>query len=135
MRAIGIASGVIINLIVLSWLMKIEKRCSCSDDWRRDYIKYFTIAGTGLVLVSAFMTKDMIRPFIKPVIAGASVWGLASIVNAGSILTYIPELKKRGCECALEDDWRDNFIFWWSLIGVVVMMFVLTGGLLRLTAR
>jgi hypothetical protein len=69
--------------------------------------------------------------FMKGLLGFATVYGLAALVNVGSILTYIPDLKKKGCGCAIEDDWRDNFIFWYMIIGLVLastMLLVAAGA-------
>jgi hypothetical protein len=68
--------------------------------------------------------------FMKGLMGFATVYGLAALVNVGSILTYIPDLKKKGCDCAIEDDWRDNFIFWYMIIGLVLAstMIILRAG-------
>lgn len=114
--AVPILIGFVIQGIVLSWINKLERKCECSADWRRDYIKYFTIAmivfGVARLVVPE---KTEFMPLMLTI-------GLAGLVNLGSILSYIPDLKKNQCACAIEDEWRDNFIFWWTLIGLILMI-------------
>jgi len=107
-----IVPAVVLHSIVLSWINKLEKKCECSADWRRDYIKYFSIAS----IVLAILTGTMHKPN-KSVIM---LFGAAGLVNVGAILSYIPKLKKNQCECATENEWRDNFIFWWIIISLIV---------------
>lgn len=100
--------------IVLSWVNKIESKCECSSEWRRDYIKYFSIVSVLLVIGTTFMRQN-------PVLgAAAMVWFIASLVNIGAILSYIPALRKKQCDCALEGDWRDDAIFWWVIIAIAL---------------
>ena len=115
--------------IVLSWVLKNEKKCECGQDWRRDYIKYFNIVVIVLAVMQltarSFFKGQILgalnKPlFMKGLLGFATVYGLAALVNVGSILSYIPDLKKKGCDCAIEDDWRDNFIFWYMIIGLVL---------------
>jgi len=115
--------------IVLSWILKNEKKCECGQDWRRDYIKYFNIVVIVLAVMQltarSFFKGQILsalnKPlFMKGLLGFATVYGLAALVNVGSILSYIPDLKKKGCDCAIEDDWRDNFIFWYMIIGLVL---------------
>jgi hypothetical protein len=128
-QVVGSIGTIAFSAIVLSWIMKNEKKCACGQDWRRDYIKYFNI------IVIAFMVMNLTarsffraqirgalnKPlFLKGMLGFATVYGLAALVNAGSILTYIPDLEKKGCGCAIEDDWRDNFIFWYMIISLVL---------------
>ena len=127
--SLSAVSTIVFSAIVLSWILKSEKKCDCSQDWRRDYIKYFNIVAIVFAVVqltarSFFREKIMSalnKPlFLKGTLGVATVYGLAALVNAGSILTYIPDLKKKGCDCATEDDWRDNFIFWYMIIALVL---------------
>jgi magnesium-transporting ATPase (P-type) len=126
------AVGLVVQGIILSWILKIEKKCDCSKDWRRDYIKYVSIINIALTFLMLFLITFMRQKLIngitglgaRGVKAMGVVAALAVLVNLISILTYIPDLKKRDCTCALENDWRDNFIFWWMLIGTILMFIV-----------
>jgi hypothetical protein len=56
------------------------------------------------------------------VLAGAAFGAL--LVNLYAILTYVPKMNTVGCKCATENDWRDNFIYWWTLLSVALSAFV-----------
>ena len=107
--------GLAIQAIILSWIFKIERQCECSRDWRRDFIKYFSIA--NVVQVIAILGRVGIPPAVL------MTMGLAAIVQLYAVLTYIPKLQ-RDCSCATEYEWRDNFIFWWTLVGLVLSFVV-----------
>lgn len=111
--------------IVLSWILKIEKVCGCSDRWQRDYIKWHTIAAIGLMIavVAGIQIKNK-------VLAGAILG--AGLVNMYAILTFIPKLKKTGCSCATENEWRDNFIYAWTILGTLALVFFATSALLKM---
>ena len=115
------ALGLVVQGIVLSWILKIEKKCDCSKDWRRDYMKFYSIFSILFAFILMILRERAILFINKPIFAVLTIIG---IVNLASILTYIPSLKKRECTCAIEDDWRDNFIFWWTLIGLLLMIIV-----------
>ena len=128
-QVVGALGTIAFSAIVLSWILKNEKKCECGQDWRRDYIKYFNIAVIVFMVMNltarSFFREQIMgalnKPlFLKGLLGFATVYGLAALVNAGSILTYIPDLKKKGCDCAIEDDWRDNFIFWYMIISLVL---------------
>lgn len=106
-----VTPGLIIQSIVLSWIFKIERQCECSRDWRRDVIKYVSIA--SVVQALAILARIRIPPVVLMTVA------LAGLVYLYSVLTYIPKLE-RDCSCATEYEWRDNFIFWWNLVGLVL---------------
>jgi predicted benzoate:H+ symporter BenE len=111
---LAVVPGLVFNGIVLSWINKLEKKCECSADWRREYIKYYAI-----ILVVFGVVRALMPTFVKNVPL-LMILALAGLVNLGSILSYIPDLKKKQCECAIENDWRDNFIFWWIIISLVL---------------
>lgn len=115
------ALGLVVQGIVLSWILKIEKKCDCSKDWRRDFMKFYSIFSILFAFILMFLRERALLLIGKPILGVLTVIG---IVNLASILTYIPSLKKRECTCAIEDDWRDNFIFWWTLIGLLLMIIV-----------
>ena len=119
--AVPIIIGFVIQGIILSWINKLERKCECSADWRRDYIKYFSIA------MIVFGAARLVVPDQTEVMPVMLTVGLAGLVNVGSILSYIPDLKKKQCDCAIENDWRDNFIFWWILISLILTTLV-SGG-------
>lgn len=128
-QVVGALGTIAFSAIVLSWILKNEKKCECGQDWRRDYIKYFNIVVIVFMVMNltarSFFREQIMgalnKPlFLKGLLGFATVYGLAALVNAGSILTYIPDLKKKGCDCAIEDDWRDNFIFWYMIISLVL---------------
>lgn len=109
---VAVIPGLVLQGIVLSWINKLERKCKCSEDWRRDYIKYYSI----ILIVTSLLSASGFHPKNVPLFV---VIGLAGLVNLGSILSYIPDLKKKQCDCAIENDWRDNFIFWWILISLI----------------
>jgi hypothetical protein len=117
-RFAGLVPALVLNSIILSWVNKLEKKCECSTDWRRDYIKYFSIVAIIFAFANAFLPNQIKNLPLMLII------GLAGLVNLGSILSYIPGLKKKQCDCAIENDWRDNFIFWWIIISLILPFLV-----------
>jgi hypothetical protein len=132
---IGTGTTVAFNSIVLSWVLKIEKQCDCSKDWRREYIKYFSIISIAFSVLQAVsrqffvenVGKILMSPLLPGVLAGVSLFMVAGLVNMGSMLTYIPSLKKRKCNCARQNDWRDDFIFWFMVSSLVLSAVFLLG--------
>jgi hypothetical protein len=105
-------TGLALQGIVLSWIFKLERQCNCSKDWRRDYIKLYSFASI------AFIVTTFAKLRLPPV--ALMTLGLAALVNVYAVLSYIPALKRNACTCAVEDDWRDNFIYWWILLSLVL---------------
>jgi hypothetical protein len=125
MNKAGLVLGLGIQGIVLSWLHKLEKNCSCSDDWRREYMKAYSYVA---VAMSLFLLAGYQKQMRHPLVLGIGI--PAGIVNMYAVLSYIPKLKRERCTCATGDEWRDNFIFWWMAVsvGLTVLLLVLGAG-------
>ena len=53
---------ILINLVLFSYILKLEhEKCKCSDNWMRDYIKYYTsilvILSLITLMVPVFLGK------------------------------------------------------------------------------
>ena len=118
-------AGLAFQGIVLSWILKIEKVCGCSERWQRDYIKWYAIAAIGMMIAAVAGVQ------IKNKVLAGAIFG-ASLVNMYAILTYIPKLNSTGCSCATDGDWRDNFIYWWTVLGTLIMLFLVTSALFKM---
>ena len=118
-------AGLAFQGIVLSWILKLEKACGCSERWQRDYIKWYAIAAIGLMVAVAAGLG------IKNKTLAGAILG-AGIVNMYAILTFIPKLNKTGCTCATENDWRDDFIYWWTVLGTLAVVFFATSALFKM---
>jgi hypothetical protein len=114
----------IFQLIVLSWILKIEKSCDCSVDWRRDFMKYYSVGALLLALVFIANPKMAFHPSVLIILP-------LYLMYMYAVLTYIPSLHKTGCDCAVKGEWRDDFIFLWIGLGVAIQAFGLTKALLR----
>ena len=125
---LSVVPAAVFHGIVLSWINKLEKKCECSKDWRRDYIKYFSILSVLFVIFN-LIAHPKPTPMLGMI---AMAWAAAGFVNVGSILTYVPDLKRKQCDCAIEGDLRDDFIFWWVLIA---FMFAFAGSVIMLARK
>jgi hypothetical protein len=60
----------------------------------------------------------------------------AGLVNMYAILTFIPTLKYNGCTCAYTGDhgadFRQDFIYWWTLIGTLALLFFAMSALFKM---
>jgi len=110
--------NVVFYTLALNWIYKIhEHSCMCAQDWRKQYMYAFYIFALifNLLLIGINFKKDllsvakMLIPFII----------VSSIVYAGVALSYVVDLKKKGCSCSAGP--QRNMIFWLTLIQTVVI--------------
>ena len=130
---------VVISGLIVYYVMKLEYiKCHCSKSRKREYIKYFNMIFSILILIVTsityyndnFTTKktevysfnfDYTITFKNIIII---ILFLCSIINVFCIYTYIRELKEKECECALEAN-EDIYLFlhYYSLIQLLTLMF------------
>lgn len=116
-----------LNGIFLHYVYTLEKdQCECSFDWKRDYIKYYTIimfAVTLLAIVAPYLKNTNVNNFLGLL---ASILGLAGLVNLWCLYSYSKKLKDENCECS--DNWQRKFIYTYSVvIGILwIFAFLLT---------
>ena len=97
---------ILINLILFSYVLKLEReKCDCSDNWMRDYIKYYTsilvILSLITLIVPVFLgskTPKIMKSlafFIRMVVL------LATLVQVYVVFTYSQALNCNKKKCAV----------------------------------
>jgi hypothetical protein len=124
----GLTLGTILPILVLTWVRRLESiGCTCSDDWRRTFLKGYAIYHVTLIAVSIALLLIFRRFFA---ISGVIAWVLA-IVYVVSALQYIHRLKKEKCACS-EDVRREiTWIVAWIQAGLLafsVLLILFTVG-------
>ena len=112
---------IIVNLIIAStilyYVFQLEKlsNCDCSQDWRRQYVKYYFVFIVLLMLVSLFTG---IRIKNKAILVFLQVILLIQIL---ALFTYIRKLQKE-CKCATE---LDLYLFakYYSWLQMIILVF------------
>ena len=135
--------SIVVAVIVLTYVFKLEETsCECSKDWRRDYIKYYSMATLGLitlVVLSGMLGLNLGKMAVVRVVLVliSFAWTVASLTNIYAMFTYTHKLAwNQNCECSSQ--WQRTFIYYYSMIvasvlllGLVVMLIVLTNTLAR----
>jgi hypothetical protein len=111
-----------ISVMALSWINKLEETmCKCSEDYKRDYIKYylyvyilFLLLTIAISYVKLGKTAKQIMKFVNVVM----IIGL--ILNTIFAIMYINDL--RNCKCS-EDIRRDIYYY----LNIIYISFVALG--------
>ena len=121
---------ILINLILFSYILKLEReKCDCTDNWMRDYIKYYTSILVILSLITLVVPVFLGDKTPKIMKSLASVFRvivlLATLVQVYVVFTYSQALNcnKKKCECS--QDWRSQFMYWLGIFGFVVYVLML----------
>ena len=119
--------GVVVNVIFLTYVQKLEKdNCECSKDKFRDYIKYFSGAMVGLFVLNLVLSllsitvqvPKVLMLLVSLVILGAGVYQVYALFKYSHKLTF----SKPECKCS--EDWRRNFMFYFSIFYAIVLSMI-----------
>lgn len=110
----------LININASMWIAKLEKlNCACSDNFMRNYIKYFLFVMIPAIIVQLFVAIYMYSNNINSIcmsntmlmFVGFSrfIFGIFYIINICIAIIYINRLKELNCECS-EDIRRE--VYW-----------------------
>ena len=99
-----------------AWIRNMEtNHCSCSQDWRREFMKYFFLLAIALQFVIMAKGIDILHDYRVPL-------GMLSIAYLFVSLSYIMDLKTHSCECSR--DLERSILFWYSIIQVLAMIII-----------
>jgi len=127
-----------INFFALMWIHHLEEiACKCSENWKRDYIKYFLYVFFGMVIARMIVFAVTGQTLLQQNMLLTSImliYYAFSIVNIFVSIIYINELKNINCECS--EDVRREVYFYYNIVRLAlfgIMMLLLLGGMLLLS--
>jgi hypothetical protein len=99
------------------------QKCECSENWKRDFIKYFSMAAIGvivLLLVLLFINRlaSLPKALITLTNVLRGVYFVAFLVFLGVLFSYTRNLSncETGCKCS-EDKMRTVMKYFSALVG------------------
>ena len=100
---------------IFYFVLNMERqKCKCTEEPRRDIIKWYSLVLIVFVCVMPFMPKKY-AAVITPIIA------LCSLAYFVILFTYTHSLKhKNNCECS--NTWRRTFTFIYSILALVLIV-------------
>lgn len=118
--------NILVYYIIYEWILKLEKiGCKCSIDWRRYYIKYYTIfiiAYIFFTILYLFITDK----HLQLIIGVNLIILIAEIIYIIVSIQYINRLKKEKCDCS--DGYTREIIYIYSIIlGTIYILSFLIG--------
>jgi hypothetical protein len=132
--------GIVVNLAVMTYVLNMERdQCQCSVDWRRDYIKYFSIISVLSILFKAFINSGKLAATLPKLISiGLPVlMAIGGIVYIYSMLSYAIKMRDNKCGCS-EHSTRE-FMYWYimaiilsSVLVVITRMVVVMDGSVKI---
>ena len=113
-KAIQMIISIMVYGTIFYFVLNMEKKkCKCTEDTRRDIIKWYSL---GLIV---FTVLSPLIP-IKYEMVITTIIGFCSLAYLVVLFTYTHSLKhKKDCECS--NTWRRTFTFIYSIIALVMM--------------
>jgi hypothetical protein len=117
--------NVLLVLIFFNYVYQLEQNnCVCSDNWRRDFIKYYTA-----IIIYKIILYNIISNYKNPVLIEifnifTLFTNLFGLVYLWSLFTYAKLLKKKQCLCSntVSRNIMSNYsLFMFVLIGLLLI--------------
>ena len=123
---------ILVNILILVYVVNLEKnKCECSSDWKRDFIKYFTIILIVLNVVVLFVPQIK-KSKNKALLLLLGLLALVNLFNIAILLVYYVELNEKqrtGCECSI--NWKRHIMLFPVLALAVLYIFLLVRIMLK----
>lgn len=118
---------VCLNYLFYNYVSKLEKsECACSENWKRDFIKYyslFVLVYIGVLMALVFgsiFTKNMLDvKLIGPI---AMLIQILGFVYLYCLYTYSRELIDGNCECS--DMYERKLMYDYTMVIVYLYVFI-----------
>jgi heme/copper-type cytochrome/quinol oxidase subunit 4 len=119
--------GLAIQAIFFHYVYNLEKNdCKCSVDWRRTFIKYYSVFVLFTILTLIFLSMNKQYKFVQQLLRVILlIISILSIVNLYCLLSYSMHLKEKKCECSA--NLQRKFMYWYSIImsGLMIVYIML----------
>jgi uncharacterized protein YacL len=119
---VGGLINILYYVLIIRYIITLEdKLCNCVKDWRHDFIKYYSVGMIISVIIVMTFGKSLL---LGNVVLLRIVMFLLFGIYAWSLFTYISDLNKTKCSCAIEKQSNMHaFLNIWRyiLIGLFVL--------------
>lgn len=145
--------GLVIYALTLQWIDKLEKtKCKCSENFKRDFIKYFLYSYFAFVIINVIVmvitmshifytahhkpnkTLVMIAGVLQPLwkLLRTVIMPLFFVINMVFAILYISGLKQLHAklECLCSKDIRADIYYYWNFILLGFICFMLLSMLI-----
>ena len=111
---IGNIISIILFSIFLIYINDLEKKnCVCSEDWKREHIKYHSIFIVAINTILLFLPN--MKTYLKLIHPIMGLLGIAFIITT---LLWVNGLKDEHCECS--ENWKRSFIEIYTYFIIIV---------------
>jgi hypothetical protein len=115
---------IVYNLLILGYLITLEgQQCNCIRDWRHEFLKYYS----GMMIIYSLIVIILTGTKYRDSIIGMAMHHLLlllSFVNIWCLYTYVGDLDRTYCSCAIEKQKNMHyFLYIWRyvLVGMIIL--------------
>ena len=123
----------LVNILIVNYVRKLERvTCDCSQNWKRDYVKYYSlvtvILTVSIALVPLFLQLSNVKYNVTKFLANKFVvlisylYTFFGIINVYSLFTYSQEIILSRCDCS--HSWERTFIYYYSMLVMSLYVFL-----------
>ena len=128
-----ILTVLLINVLIVNYVRKLERvSCECAENWKRNYIKYYsllTIILTSLICIVPILLQLLkinykIEQVLKNNIISivSTLYTLFGLVNVYCLFTYSQQIVLGKCDCSRS--WERTFIYYYSMLITSLYIFL-----------
>ena len=117
---------IVIHILILAYVINLERyNCECSNNWKRDFIKYFTMILIAINVIVLFVPQIK-RSRNKLLMLLLGLLAFVNLFNIAILLIYYIELsskQKTGCGCSV--NWKQHIMLFPVIALAVLYVFLL----------
>jgi len=124
-RGISLISALLVNILIFNYVYKLEKiTCECSENWKRDYIKYYSFATIIIITLIAIIKFSNISYSAGAARFLSTLYSIFGVVNIYALFTYSQTIVIDHCDCT--KSWERTFIYYYSMIMLVLYLLMIS---------
>ena len=119
---------IVFHLFVYNYVLNLERtRCDCSDNWQREFIKYYSLV--ALVISTSLFITGFSGSNVRLPIAFSLLFSLFGLINAFVIFFYTKNLMDAGSACECSGGRVRTAIHYLSAFRVILTLFALLSAI------
>jgi hypothetical protein len=117
--------NIVLYFLTFSWIIMMEKEnCTCSADWKRNYIKYYLISIVAYIIIMIIHTLIFNNRYGNIFILLNYGFLISELIFISIVFIYIKDLIKKRCECSKSIN-RDITLIYTVTDGIIIISSIL----------
>ena len=126
-RHIMLLLVIVFHLFVYNYVLNLERtRCDCSDNWQREFIKYYSLV--ALVISASLFITGLSGSNVRLPIVFSSLFSLFGLINA-FVIFYTKNPMDAGSACDCSGGRVRTAIHYLSALRVILTLFALLSAI------